>query len=205
MKGLFQVRFLVMILLVLACLSGCQQQKTEYKSEKNISYSFVDTTREALSEVQLSVVGLPEETTNIQEQEVISGESLKAAKIEEILRKKREIYVKVTAYCPCATCCGWTLNRYGNPVYNYGSQRGRHKKVGYTSTGEKADVGTIAADIGVIDYGTKIYIPGYGFGVVKDTGGRVRGNHIDLFFHSHQDAVDWGVKHLKVAVWDSEQ
>ena len=64
----------------------------------------------------------------------------------ESVRDSKKTYMTVTAYCPCATCCGWRINRHGNPVYNYGSQKGSRKKIGYTSTGTKADIGTIAAD-----------------------------------------------------------
>ena len=58
---------------------------------------------------------------------------------------------------------------------NTGKKRGYRKRVGYTSTGSKADVGTIAADPRSIPYGTKLYIQGYGFGVVEDTGGALKG------------------------------
>lgn len=43
-----------------------------------------------------------------------------------------------------------------------------------TSTGVWPEVGTVAVDPDVIPYGTRLYIPGYGFGVAQDTG--VSGN-----------------------------
>lgn len=54
-------------------------------------------------------------------------------------------------------------------------------------------------------YGTKLYVQEYGFGVVGDTGGGLKGNHIDIFFHSHAEALRWGVRNIKVAVWQPQE
>ena len=43
----------------------------------------------------------------------------------------------------------------------------------YTSTGARVR-GIIAVDPRVIPLGTKIYVPGYGYGVAADTGGSIR-------------------------------
>lgn len=49
-----------------------------------------------------------------------------------------------------------------------------------TSTGVPVTYGVVAVDPSVIPYGTRMYIPGYGFGVAADTGGAIVGNIIDL-------------------------
>jgi len=51
---------------------------------------------------------------------------------------------------------------------------------GITATGVPVDRGIVAVDPGVIPLGTRMYIPGYGYGVAADTGGAIRGNVIDL-------------------------
>ena len=61
-----------------------------------------------------------------------------------------------------------------------------------TSTGVWPSVGTVAVDKSVIPYGTKLYIPGYGFGVAQDTG--VSGNHIDVFFDTEAECNQFGRK-----------
>lgn len=61
-----------------------------------------------------------------------------------------------------------------------------------TSTGVWPSIGTVAVDKGVIPYGTKLYIPGYGFGVAQDTG--VSGNHIDVFFDTEAECIKYGRK-----------
>lgn len=87
----------------------------------------------------------------------------------------------VTAYCPCEKCCG----AYAN---------------GYTATGEKAIQGvTIAADPDVLPMGTEIELDGHTY-TVQDTGGAIAGNRLDLYFDSHEDALQWGVRE-KIVRW----
>ncbi|WP_432821513.1 3D domain-containing protein [Trichloromonas sp.] len=53
--------------------------------------------------------------------------------------------------------------------------------------------GTIAADWKYYDPGTRIYLPGYGWGRVEDKGSAIQGeNRLDLFFYSHRRALEWG-------------
>ena len=37
-----------------------------------------------------------------------------------------------------------------------------------------------------------MYIPGYGYGVALDTGGAIKGQKIDLFYDTIQEANNWG-------------
>lgn len=53
---------------------------------------------------------------------------------------------------------------------------------GRTATGVYATYGVVAVDPSVIPLGTRMYVPGYGYAVAADTGGGVRGYHIDLAF-----------------------
>ncbi len=61
--------------------------------------------------------------------------------------------------------------------------------------------GTLAADTSIYPYGTVMYIPGYGYGVVEDTGSDIRGQHIDLYRPNHWFARAWGVRRKKIKVW----
>ena len=61
--------------------------------------------------------------------------------------------------------------------------------------------GTIAADTRHYPFGTRMYVPGYGWGRVEDRGGAIKGpTRIDLFFDSHQDALHWGRRKLPVQI-----
>jgi 3D (Asp-Asp-Asp) domain-containing protein len=107
----------------------------------------------------------------------------------------------ITAYCKCAKCCGWERTWYGRPVYASGPSKGKPKKVGVTASGKKAGKGAIAADLTLYPFKTIMDIPGYGYGRVEDCGGGIKGNHIEIFFGSHQDALEWGRQTKSVKVW----
>ena len=108
----------------------------------------------------------------------------------------------VTAYDAGSESCGWKRKYWciGPPVYAYGPNEGEPKKVGITADGTKAKHGTIAADIRRYPFGTKMYVPGYGWGEVHDTGSAIKGDHIDIFFSDRDDALEWGRKYLKVVI-----
>lgn len=91
------------------------------------------------------------------------------------------INVTATAYCPCVECCG--------------------KDDGITASGTKAKEGrTIAVDPTIISYGTKVEIGGNTY-YAEDTGGAIKGNRIDVFFYSHEEALEFGVQELTIKVF----
>lgn len=90
------------------------------------------------------------------------------------------VSVVATAYCPCTKCCG--------------------KSDGITATGVKAKEGrTIAADPKTFPYGTKILIDGNVY-TVEDCGSAIKNNKVDIFFESHEKALDFGVQYLTAYV-----
>lgn len=113
----------------------------------------------------------------------------------------RVVRMEVTAYCPCGICCGWERNWRFQPVYSYGPNKGQRKIVGQTASGTQARPGTIAADTSIYPFGTIMYVPGYGYGRVEDRGGAIRGQKLDLFYRTHQQALEWGRQHKEVKVW----
>ncbi len=61
--------------------------------------------------------------------------------------------------------------------------------------------GTIAADTKYYPFGTRMYVPGYGWGRVEDRGSAIRGpGRIDLYFESHDQALRWGRRRLRVEI-----
>lgn len=90
--------------------------------------------------------------------------------------------IVATAYCPCKKCCG--------------------KADGVTSIGVKAKENrTIAADPKVLPYGTEI-LCGMGEFVVEDCGGAIKGNRIDFFFDTHEEALKFGKQQF--TIWIKE-
>lgn len=61
--------------------------------------------------------------------------------------------------------------------------------------------GTIAADTKYYQFGTRMYVPGYGWGVVEDRGSAIVGSdRLDLYFRSHRKALIWGRGTVKVRI-----
>ena len=67
-----------------------------------------------------------------------------------------------------------------------------------TATGLAALRGAIAVDPRVIPLGTKLYVEGYGYGFACDTGGAIKGNHIDLAFDTVSAMHRQGSRKMKV-------
>lgn len=87
---------------------------------------------------------------------------------------------QISAYCHCVKCCG--------------------KSDGITAIGTKVQANkTIAVDPRVIPLGSKVIIDGYTY-VAEDTGGAIKGNRIDMYFPTHQAALDWGIRYKQVSL-----
>lgn len=75
---------------------------------------------------------------------------------------------------------------------------------GITATGfnlhENPNAKVIAVDPNVIPLGSKVYVEGYGYAIAADTGGAIKGNKIDVFFSTKEQAYRWGVRTVKIKV-----
>jgi len=93
--------------------------------------------------------------------------------------------MRVTAYCACPKCCG---------KYSDGRTANNHKI-------RRGDT-FVAADKRY-SFGTELIIPGYnGARPVKviDRGKAIKGDRLDVFYHTHKRARQWGVQYLDVKV-----
>ena len=61
-----------------------------------------------------------------------------------------------------------------------------HPLYGITRLGWQMKGGIVAVDPQVINLETEMYVPGYGMGVAADTGGKVRGRHVDLGYEEDE-------------------
>ena len=97
----------------------------------------------------------------------------------------QNVRMRVTAYCPCPKCCG----EYSD---------------GITACGHKIQPGdTFVAADKRYPFDTDMLIPGYSNSQpvkVIDRGGAIKGNKLDVFFATHEEALEWGVRHLDVKV-----
>ena len=61
-----------------------------------------------------------------------------------------------------------------------------------TATGKAVHEGIIAVDPEVIPYGTAVEIKDMGFFIAEDCGGKIKGNRIDIYFDSVEEAENFG-------------
>ena len=94
---------------------------------------------------------------------------------------KRTMTMVATAYDPGPGSCG----KYAD---------------GKTCNGKRAGYGIVAVDPKVIPLGTKLFVPGYGYGIAADVGGAIKGNRIDLGYNSRSGALKWGKKQVQVRI-----
>ena len=103
--------------------------------------------------------------------------------------------------CPkgtTATTKKMKVTGYDNSKRSTGKSPGE-RGYGVTKSGAKAGPGTIAAPR-QYQFGTIMIVPGYGRGTVLDRGGAIQGAHIDLWFPTTKQAMDWGSQHITVTV-----
>ena len=93
--------------------------------------------------------------------------------------------IKVTAYCPCSICCGRWAD--GQTASGYWIQPGDR----------------FVAAPKHIPFGTEMIVPGYNNDKpveVKDRGGAITVERLDVYFDTHDEALKWGVKYLEIRI-----
>ena len=93
----------------------------------------------------------------------------------------KTVEVTVTAFCHCSKCCGIYAD-------------------GITASGVPVEEGVTIAASRAIPFGTKLEIEGVGVRVVQDRLAMKYDSRIDIYFDSHQKALEFGIKKLKVRV-----
>ncbi len=69
-----------------------------------------------------------------------------------------------------------------------------------TATGKEIKKGMIAVDSKIIPLGTRIEIKDMGVFVAEDTGGKIKGNRIDIYFETKEEAKEFGRQTIWVRV-----
>ncbi len=95
-------------------------------------------------------------------------------------------WMLVTAYCPCVKCCG----KYA---------------MGLTASGKPttANYGHFVAAPAELPFRSRVTVPGYNRNravPVLDRGGAIKGNRLDVYFPSHEEARQWGRRWVPVTV-----
>jgi len=109
-------------------------------------------------------------------------------KEEIVIRKVREI-MEVEWYYFIAS--GYSAN---DPVQGTNN---------ITATGKEIKEGMVAVDPKVIPMGTKIEIKDMGIFIAEDTGGKIKGNRIDIYFDTKKEAKEFSRKGIWVRIIDN--
>lgn len=120
--------------------------------------------------------------TKKKQEKITNRSGVSQERTESVETQSSEGWIKfiATGYCPCSKCCG--------------------KNTGITAMGTKARANHTVAMPKGYNFGTQIQIKGMGTYTVEDRGGAIKGNKIDIFFNTHQEALDFGRRtvYLKV-------
>ena len=104
---------------------------------------------------------------------IVQKEPFVVTEYKEIEKKVEWFYFVATGYSKSDTSQGTT---------------------GKTATGKVAVEGIIAVDPKIIPFGTTVEIKDIGVFIADDRGGKIKGNRIDIFFDSKEEAKDFGKK-----------
>lgn len=143
-------------------------------------------------------------------EEVIAKEEMLVEKMDEIIEngtKKKPVVKANRGGTPPkgGDVITMSATAYDLSFASTGKRPG-DKYYGMTASGTMAKPGTVAVDPRVIPLGTKLYVesldgtPDYGYATAEDTGGAIKGNKIDLFFHSATDVRNFGRRKVKVHI-----
>jgi 3D (Asp-Asp-Asp) domain-containing protein len=102
--------------------------------------------------------------------------------------RARTVRMRVTAYCPCAICCGRATGITASGLRV--SANGSH----FAATGDER----------LLPMGSKVSLPGYNGGRPVPVIDRMADEdepRLDVYFPSHQRAREWGVKWMDVTVY----
>ena len=150
-----------------------EEEEPEVTEEADNSYTESSSSKVS---TESSYTETYEESSNTSSSSASSADYVEEEPVVEAVAGNESVF-KITAYCPCSTCCG----AYSN---------------GQTASGTTCTPGrTIAVDPSIIPIGTTVYIDGVPY-VAEDTG--VSGYKIDIYMSSHVEALNWGVRYCTV-------
>ena len=106
--------------------------------------------------------------------------------VKPTAKASRVQWMLVTAYCPCVKCCG-------------------SHAIGLTASGRPTTAanGHFVAAPAEFAFGSKVTVPGYDRGrtvPVLDRGGAIKGDRLDVFFATHDEARKWGRRWVAVTI-----
>lgn len=175
------------------------------KAELQTSWSIQDIEEQKIAEQDNSLAEqddtlLKDRDVSLQEKKLANKNTSKKYIASKLISNKRGVIPEHIKKYPSkkVTATGYTAGEEST-----GKNPG-DELYGITFSGVKVKrdtYSTIAADPDVFPIGSILFIPGYGYGVVADTGSAINGKIIDLYYDTVDDVFnEWGKKKVKVYV-----
>lgn len=132
-----------------------------------------------------SVDSPPEATDSVNDVKPVGGKVVEHGSVQP--KYESLGMFQLTGYCPCSKCCGiWAECRPNGVVYGASGE-------------ELAPNHSVAVDTSIIPYGTVLLINGTEY-VAEDCGSAIKGNHIDIYFETHEEAVKFALQYAEVFI-----
>jgi 3D (Asp-Asp-Asp) domain-containing protein len=95
------------------------------------------------------------------------------------------------------------VSAYSAPcrIQGTGSYTATGRKVYKIENGETVKVPGIAVDPRVIPLGSRVEVNGHWY-LADDTGGAIKGSHLDIRLNSYSECIEWGRRTVKVTVYE---
>lgn len=164
-------------------IKGLKEVKSRVKYNNNVEIERVELSSKVVRKPQDKIVQLIPKFIS---RSGAHGRGLNLAKLAAN-RNNFSLTVNASAYCACLICCG--------------------KTNGITASGKKAQSYYTIAAPRTYPFGTIIYLeyfkdtPSQGWYIVQDRGGAITDNRIDIFYDTHQEALNFGRRNLKAVVY----
>jgi 3D (Asp-Asp-Asp) domain-containing protein len=150
-------------------------ETTETTTEQTTELETEEITKETTTKV------IPTESKTTTESSIITTKASTTEKSTDNTSGEW-IAFTATAYCGGSCCCGqWA----GSPTASGKMPQPYH---------------TIAVDTSIIPLGTTVEIQGMGTYVAEDTGSAIKGNKIDIYYSSHNEALSFGRQTIYVKI-----
>lgn len=175
----------IIIITIIMFIALCNMSKVNKSYESYESYNDKTTAPCVSNLVTFEPQTEEEEQTEEESSEIeveLKAIPTKQVIIEETIKHEPFEEFEATAYCACPKCCGKWAD-------------------GITASGTKATAKrTIAVDSKLIPLGSKVEIEGLGTYIAEDTGSAIKGKIIDIYFDTHEEALNFGRQKVNIRI-----
>ncbi|TCI55720.1 murein transglycosylase [Exiguobacterium sp. SH1S21] len=147
------------------------------------------------------------EAKRLAEAKRIAAEEARLAEEAKAEQAKAEQATTNAVATPVSTNSGRVIQAESTAYTNDAADNGSYGGRVLTATGHDVTdsifyngMRIIAVDPAIIPLGTVVQIEGIGQAIALDTGGRIKGNIVDLLVDTKSEAINWGRRHVTITL-----